>query len=264
MTPSVDPDTPSDSLFNQSLAKGLQVLCAFSAGNRYLSLGDLARLTGMTKASAQRSVHTLQSLGYLGRHPTTRRLCLLPRVVELGFHYLDRHPLITAAHSSLAQLARDSGETATLTEPSGVNMVYLAQVQTTQHIPVLTPVGTQVPMYASSCGRAYLSQLRDEQARALLDEAERPVRTRYTLSEVDAVMQQVAACRDAGYATNCEELFIGDMGLAAPICDASGTVLGAVHVAPPTSRWQMPEAERRLAPLVIECARTISRLIAPA
>lgn len=249
-----------DALFNQSLAKGLQVLCAFNAGHRSLTLGEIAQRTGMSKPSAQRSVHTLQVLGYIGKHPSTQRFGLLPRVVELGFNYLDTHPLITVAHSYLAQLARDSGETATLSEPCGDHMVYLAQVLTTQHIPVLTPVGTQVPLYASSCGRAYLSQLPEAIVHEWLARMERPVRTRATVTEVPDIVQRLQHCRDKGYATNCEELFLGDMGLAAPVLNVRGHVVGAVHVAPPTSRWNMADAERELGPLVMACARAISRL----
>lgn len=251
----------SDSLFNLSLAKGLQVLRAFSAAHRSMTLAEIAQAASMTKASAQRSVHTLQALGYIGKHPSTRRFVLLPRVVELGFNYLDAHPMISAAHTYLAQLARQSGETATLSEPAGTHMVYLAQVLTTQHIPVLTPVGTQVPLYASSCGRAYLSQLPAAQAQALLQQAPMPPRTRATLTTVDAVMAQLAQCQQAGYATNCEELFLGDMGIAAPVFNARGVVVGAIHLAPPTSRWNMADAQQALAPLVIECARAVSQLL---
>lgn len=258
----LSPEKPvtSNALFNQSLAKGLQVLCAFNTGHRSLTLGDIAQRTGMTKASAQRSVHTLQVLGYIGKHPRTHRFCLLPRVVELGFSYLEAHPLIAAAHSYLAQLARDSGETATLTEPNGDHMVYLAQVLTTQHIPVLTPVGTQLPMYASSCGRAYLSQWPDASLQPWLERMPRPARTRATLTQVDDIMARLQRCRDTGYATNCEELFLGDMGIAAPVLNVRGQVVGAVHVAPPTSRWRMEDAQVKLAPLVVECARAISHL----
>lgn len=261
MTDDAAPTT--DSLFNQSLAKGLQVLSTFTAAHRSLTLSDIAERCDISKASAQRSVHTLQALGYIGKHPVTRRFHLLSRVVELGFNYLDAHPMINAAHPYLAQLARASGETATLTEPAGDHMVYLAQVLTTQHIPVLTPVGSQVPMYASSCGRAYLSQLPMAQAQELLERVQRPARTRSTLTEVGDVLERLELCRSTGYATNCEELFLGDMGLAAPIFNTRNQVVGAVHVAPPTSRWSIADAERQLAPLVIECARAISRLVQP-
>ncbi len=76
-------------------------------------------------------------------------------------------------------------------------------------------------------------------------------------------MQRVTACREAGYGTNCEKLFMGDTGLATPVCDVRGRVVGAVDVALPASRWQMADAAHRLAPLVTKCACTISRLVAP-
>ena len=250
-----------DALFNQSLAKGLQVLSAFTAGHRSMTLSEIAQRTGMSKSSAQRSVHTLLTLGYVGKHTPTQRFCLMPKVVELGFRYLDAHPLIHAAHSYLAQLARDSGETATLTEPVGDHMLYLAQVLTTQHVPVLTPVGTLIPMYASSCGRAYLSQQPAAQWHDALHNMERPSRTRHTLTQVDDIAQRLQMCLDMGYATNCEELFLGDMGIAAPVFNARGQVVGAVHLAPPVSRWSMKDAEQQLAPLVVQCARAISGVV---
>jgi DNA-binding IclR family transcriptional regulator len=74
------------------------VLRAFDAAHRTLTLAELAGLTGMSKASAQRTVHTLQVLGYVGKHPQTRRFQLLPKVIELGFNYIAAHPLIRTAH----------------------------------------------------------------------------------------------------------------------------------------------------------------------
>ena len=52
------------------------------------------------------------------------------------------------------------------------------------------------------------------------------------------------------------------MDLAAPIINSQGVAVGAVHVSPPASRWNMAEAQKKLAPLVMECARAISRSIA--
>ena len=69
---------------------------------------------------------------------------------------------------------------------------------------------------------------------------------------------KLAACRKQGYAYNAEELFMGDMGIAAPIVDQRGRPQGAVHVSPPTSRWTLEAAQQKLAPMVIECARAIS------
>jgi DNA-binding IclR family transcriptional regulator len=248
----------ADPLFNQSLEKGLAVLRAFNAAHRTLTLGDLATLTGMTKGSAQRTVHTLQVLGYVGKHAQTRRFQLLPKVVEIGFNYLASHPLIRMAHPYLSQLSNASGETASLTEPIGAEMLYIAQAATSRFIPILTPVGARVPMYCTSSGRAFLSCLPDEEARDRLERADRPQRTPATLTGVDAIMARVADCRRVGFATNVEELFLGDMGVGAPIRDSRGQVLGAIHLAPPSSRWSPDEMRQKLGPLVIDCARAVS------
>jgi len=259
----VEPEAPApDPLFNQSLEKGLAVLRAFDAAHRTMTLAELAEQTGMTKGSAQRTVHTLQVLGYVGKHPRMRRFQLLPKAMEIGANYLIGHPLVQIAHPYLAQLANASGESANVTEPVGQDMLYLVQLVTSKFIPVFTPVGMRIPMYCSSSGRAYLSTLPDEQVRAVLLASDRPARTQFTLTKVDAIMARIAECRQVGYATNCEELFLGDMGLAAPLVDRQGNSMGALHLSPPTSRWTMEEAQKKLAPMLIECARAISSTIA--
>jgi IclR family pca regulon transcriptional regulator len=251
-----------DPLFNQSLEKGLAVLRAFDAAHRTMTLSELAEQTGMSKGSAQRTVHTLQVLGYVGKHPRMRRFQLLPKAMEIGANYLVGHPLVQVVHPYLAQLANASGETAHVTEPVGHDMLYLAQLVTSKFIPVFTPVGMRIPMYCSSSGRAYLSALPEGEARALLTAAHRTARTQFTLTDVDAILARIAECRQVGYATNSEELFLGDMGLAAPLVDRQGNAVGALHLSPPTSRWTMEEAQRKLGPMLIECARAISSTIA--
>jgi DNA-binding IclR family transcriptional regulator len=247
-----------DPLFNQSLEKGLAVLSAFDGAHRSMTLAEVAERTQMTKASAQRTVHTLQVLGYVGKHPQTRRFQLRPKVMDIGFNYLANHPVVQIANPYLSQLSNASGETASLTEPVERDMLYIAQRVTNQFIPVSTPVGMRIPMYCTSSGRAWLSSLPVAAARRILQESDRAARTPATLTSVNAILVRIAACRKLGYATNAEELFLGDMGIAAAIVDRSGRALGAVHVSPPTSRWSIESAQKTLAPMVIECARAIS------
>jgi DNA-binding IclR family transcriptional regulator len=82
------PSGTASLLFNQSLEKGLAVLRAFSGERRTMTLGEVAEHVGINKSSAQRMVYTLEQLGYLRKHPQTRRYQLSPRVMEIGFNYL--------------------------------------------------------------------------------------------------------------------------------------------------------------------------------
>ena len=238
------PEARPDPLFNLSLAKGLAVLRSFDAGHRAMTLSEVAARSDMTKASAQRTVHTLEVLGYLGKESRTRRFCMLPKTMELAYTYVASHPLVLAATPYLAQLSTASGETASLTEPVELDMLYIAQRTTTQFIPVLTPVGMRIPMYCTSSGRAWLSGQSDAQVRAVLESSVRERRTPHTLTDPASIEARVLECRQLGYAWNAEELFLGDMGIAAPITDRRGHTHGAVHVSPPICRWTPEDARR--------------------
>ena len=76
-TPDTAPEDSQSLLFNQSLEKGLAVLRAFSARRRTMTLADVAEATDITRSSAQRMVFTLEKLGYVRKHPKTRRYQLL-------------------------------------------------------------------------------------------------------------------------------------------------------------------------------------------
>src|ERR1700760_2497624 len=92
-----------DALFNQSLEKGIAVLRAFSAQRRTMTLPEVAEATSITKSSAQRMIYTLEKLGYVRKHPLTRRYQLTLRAMQIGFNYLAADKLIDMANPSLSK-----------------------------------------------------------------------------------------------------------------------------------------------------------------
>lgn len=251
------PERAPSLLFNQSLEKGLAVLRAFGAERRTMTLADAAAAAGINKSSAQRMVYTLEQLGYLRKHAQTRRYQLTPRVMEIGFNYLAADALIDVANPFLAELAGRTGETCNLTEPAGVEMVYVARFVSAKFVPIHMPIGSRIPMYCTSAGRAYLSALPEDDARALLRASSRDVHTAHTRTATSEILVLLRSARLRGFATNREELFLGDMAIGAPVVVAQGHPVAAVHVVAPTSRWSLEEAVQRLAPAVLECARAI-------
>jgi PcaR/PcaU/PobR family beta-ketoadipate pathway transcriptional regulator len=256
------PKSPADDspslLFNQSLEKGLTVLRAFSARRRTMTLAEVAAATDITKSSAQRMVFTLEHLGYVRKHPQTRRYQLTPKVMEIGFNYLAADPLIDVANPFLSELTKVTTETSNLTEPDGLDMVYVARFVSSQFVPVHMPIGSRIPMYCTGSGRAYLSALPEDEALALIERSERVGHTPHTRTAVDDIVEALRQTRLQGYATNSEELFLGDMTLAAPVIGSQGRPVAAVHLVAPTSRWTMEEAVRKMAPTLLQCARSLT------
>lgn len=256
--PNYAADEAPNLLFNQSLEKGLAVLRAFSARRRTMTLAEVAAATDITKSSAQRMVFTLEQLGYVRKHPQTRRYQLTPRVMEIGFNYLAADPLIDVANPFLSELTKVTTETSNLTEPDGLDMVYVARFVSAQFVPVHMPVGSRIPMYCTASGRAYLSALPEEEALALITQSDRVAHTAHTRTEVEDILEALRQARLLGYASNNEELFLGDMTLAAPVMGSHGRPIASVHLVAPTSRWTMEDAVRKLAPTLLQCARSLT------
>ncbi|KAA8998971.1 IclR family transcriptional regulator [Affinibrenneria salicis] len=256
----MDNSDQHSSLFNQSLAKGLEVLRSFNARRRSMTLAEIAAASGISKSSAQRMVYTLEQLGYVGKQSRTRRYQLTARALELGFSYLDGHPLIEVANPFLAELTRITGETSCLTEAVGNEMVYIARFVSAGFVPVHMPIGSRLPMYCTAAGRAWLSALPQSEARSRLLEMDRVGYTVHTCTGVEAIVAQLSLVRQRGYAINAEELFLGDMTLGAPIVNAEGRPVAAVHLVAPTSRWTLEEAQAKLAPALLACSGTLCNL----
>lgn len=245
-------------LFNQSIEKGLAVLRAFSAQHRSMNLAEIAQEAGINKSSAQRMVFTFEQLGYIRKHPATRRYQLTPKAMDIGFAYLAANALIEAANPFLAELATSTTETCNLTEPDGLEMVYVARFVSAQFVPVHMPIGSRIPMYCTASGRAWLSALPEAEALDYVQRSPRVAHTPRTLTGVDEIMAELRVAREKGYAINREELFLGDMTLASPVIGGHGRPVASVHVVAPTGRWTVDEAERRLAPALLQCARVVS------
>ncbi|MCP1625199.1 IclR family transcriptional regulator [Pseudomonas sp. LABIM340] len=250
-----------NSLFNQSLEKGLAVLRGFNASNRTMNLAEVAEAADITKSSAQRMIHTLEALGYVSKHPQTKRFQLTPQVMEIGYNYLAADTLVDVANPFLAELAQTTGETTNLTEPVRTDMLYVARFVGPKFIPIHLPIGSRIPMYCTASGRAFLSALSDDEVLELLQGSDLSSHTQYTRTSLEEILAEIAEIRRKGYAINSEELFLGDMAVAAPVRNSQGRPVASVHVVAPTSRWTREDAERRLAPAAIECARAISTSI---
>src|SRR5947208_6063839 len=100
----------ASSLHIKSLAKALKVLEAFGNCQRFLSLGEIAKLSGLDKSAVQRITYTLHRHRYLDQDPETRRYALGNRLLDLSFAFLRFHPLIERAAPILLDLRRSIDE----------------------------------------------------------------------------------------------------------------------------------------------------------
>lgn len=251
--------TERSALFNQSIEKAFSVLELFGAQSSQLSLSEIARLTGMSMGSVQRITHTLEQLGYLVRVPSTRKYRIGIKIMTVAAQYLETNLLVDCANPYLSDLSNHCLETVSLTEPIGNEMVYVARFTSRHYIPIHMPIGSRVPMYCTASGRAFLSALSEDVMLRYLEDADYEQYTPDTVTDIETLVGIIQECRTHGVAWNNAEFFLGDLNIAAPVLNAAGDPVAAVHITTPCSRWTLERALQQLGPPLVECARAITK-----
>jgi IclR family pca regulon transcriptional regulator len=229
--------------FVESLARGLTVLTAFGEGRAELTLAEVARATGLARATARRALITYEHLG-LVRQSREGAFTLTPRVLSLGYPPLSLTslPRIAAPHlTALADRIHESTSLAVLT-PAGDEIQYTARVATTRVMSVNITVGTRFPAHATSMGRVLLGDLPSPDPGAL-----HPL-TPHTVTDPAELARILATVREQGYALVDEELEEGLRSLAVPVRDRAGRVVAAVNTAMHISRHTTQECVGSLLP----------------
>jgi IclR family pca regulon transcriptional regulator len=251
--------------FVQSLERGLTVIRAFGADDPELTLSDVARRTGLTRAAARRFLLTLGDLGYV--RSDGRKFALTPRVLELGYAYLSSLTLPEVAEPHLERLAAEVRESSSVSVLDGDDIVYVGRVPTSRIMRVSINVGTRFPAYATSMGRVHLAALDDDALDAYLARAELRPLTAHTVKSAAALRTELVQVRGQGWAFVDQELEEGLRSIAAPVRDRTGRVVAAVNVSAHASRASKDDVQRILLPPLLATAAKIEsdlRDVAPA
>ena len=244
-----------DSDFVQSLDRGLAVIRAFGPDRERLSLSEVARATGLTRAAARRFLLTLVKLGYV--RSDGREFSLRPKVLELGYAYLSGLALPEVAQPHLEELSERLHESSSISVLDGQQVVYVARVATKRIMTVAISVGTRFPAYAASMGRVLLAGLTADELDKYLAEATFEAFTAQTVTDPDELRSIVREVGRQGYAIVDQELEEGLRAIAAPIRDSSGTVTAAINVSAHASRYGTADMITRLVPALLETAAQI-------
>jgi IclR family transcriptional regulator, pca regulon regulatory protein len=241
--------------FVQSLDRGLAVIRAFGPDRERLSLSEVARATGLTRAATRRFLLTLVKLGYV--RSDGREFSLRPRVLELGYAYLSGLAMPEVAAPHLEELVAHVRESSSISVLDGQHIVYVARVPTKRIMTVSISVGTRFPAYATSMGRVLLAGMSPEDLDHYLAEADLQPITASTVTDPDRLREIVSEVAKQGYAIVDQELEEGLRAVAAPIRGTSGTVTAAINLSAHASRVTLAAMRADLLPALLDTASRI-------
>jgi IclR family pca regulon transcriptional regulator len=246
--------------FVQSIERGLAVIRAFDRDHARLTLAEVAKLTGLTRATARRILHTLEALGYA--RSDGRDFELTPRVLDLGYAYLSSMDLSSIAEPAMEALTQQTSEACSAAVLDGSEIVYVARVPTKRIMAISLGLGSRLPAHATSMGRVLLAALSREEVDALIGPGPLSALTSRTITKPADLHDELDRVRKQGWALVDQELEDGIRSIAAPLRNRSGRVIAALNISSHAGRVNLETIRREFLPALLQTTETINEQLA--
>lgn len=254
----VDPhDLSTDRQFSMNLARGLEVLRAFTAADPMLGNREISDRTGLPKPTVSRLTYTLTLLGYLSRDAGVQKFRLGTGVLSLGHPLLASMRVRQVARPLMEELARKTGCTVNLGMRDRADVVYVDTVRadtTNQHLP---DIGSTRPLLATAIGRALVLACPPAERTAILN--------RLRLQDAELFKQHRPAW-EADQKLYAEHGFCHSRGdwrrevhaVAVPVRLPSREAPVALNCTLASYRMPKGKLEREVVPLLLETVRQLA------
>jgi DNA-binding IclR family transcriptional regulator len=239
----------------QSVDRALNLLEFVAAASpQGETVAALAARADLNRATAWRLLGTLEAHGLVERDPTTNRYKVGFAMIKLSAS-AGYDGLVRRTRPILERVSTQTGETADLAVAGRHGVTYIDEV-TPPSVMSIKWVAREVPLHATSTGKALLAWLPPDEAQGLL---ESPLRafTETTLTDPEVLLGELAKTRARGYAECAGELEPTLYGVSAPVLDPTdGRPLAVVSIWGPVNRVPVSRFAE-LGPVAVEAAEEV-------
>ena len=225
----------SDRDYVNSLARGLEVIRAFTRTQPRMTLSEIARATGLTRASVRRFLLTLVREGYA--ETDGKYFGLKPKVLELGYAALSSMSFLDVIQPIIAQLAASLQESCFVAVLDDTDVVYVASALPPNRIvSISVSLGSRAPAHCVSTGRVLVASLPEDEQLEYLKKATLTKLTPYTVTSKVKLRSLIEETKVKGWSIVDQEREVGLRSISVPVRDRASKVIAALNVACPSSR----------------------------
>ena len=214
---------------------------------------EIAEEVGLHKSSVSRLLATLETEGWVEQDATTRRYRLGLGLIAIAGPLLANLNVRHIAFPYLQDLAEATQETAVLAVWEGSVAVTVEQIVSQRTIKHTSPLGARYASTGSATVQIFLSHMAEHAVTALLDNGSIELQSGWTRPELH---ERLATVRQQGFATNLQETFDDEVGIAAPVYDHRQEVIAAVLIAAPAYRLNDTVTQA----LIDQCVATAAKI----
>jgi DNA-binding IclR family transcriptional regulator len=239
-------------------SRALGVLDAFDSHHPRLTLSEVAARSGTPLTTTHRLLAELAGWGALVRRPDGRYE-IGRKLWDLGLLAPVQLELRQVASPFLLDVHTATRDTVHLAVREGLRALYVERISGRESVPVVSQVGSRLPLHATGVGKVLLASAPDEVVEQALRQLTRE--TRHTVSDPRVLVSELAEVRRRGFARTAEEMSLGAASVAVPVTVERATgpvVVAALGIVVPVHRRDLA----RLAPVLQVAARGIGRDLA--
>ncbi len=213
----------------ETLKKGLQILDCLQ-GRSEMTLTEIASELGLYKSRVMRMCGTLEFMGYLIFDDQKRVYRLGPRVLSLGRVYENTNPFISMIRPLMEDLYNKLHRTVSFSVLHGMKQLCAYRISERQSF--IEPSAYQeTALYVGATSRVLLAFAPNNFREEFFSSVESyPALTPNTITSRETFMQAVMQTQRDGYAITTDERVMGSVGIAAPVLQYAGILVGSMSI----------------------------------
>lgn len=241
------------------LEKGLAVIEAFDQQRPRLTISEVARLTGLTRAAARRYLLTLSHLGFIAQD--RKMFALTPKVLRLGQSYLHSARLPRIIEPELHKLAYAMKEASSAGVLDGNDVICIAAASARREASPTMQPGSRAPAYCTGNGRVLLAALPQPEVEDWVSRQALTALTPHTITHPERLNIEIARARSLGYACIDQELELGLRTVALPLKNYRGDVVASMNISVHAARMSMDQLVEHCLPPLLQAQAHLRMLL---
>lgn len=244
-------DQENNKDFLKTLARGLELIKSFNKETPKMTLSEVAKKNGMSRASARRFVLTLENLGYVIK--VEDNFQLTANILDLSNQYLSNLDFIEVITPFMREVSQKLGKACSSAILNGTDIVYVARIPSQQQIlSVNLSIGSHLPAFCTSMGRVMLANLSDKDLNQYLKKVKLRKYTEKTVTDIVQLHRLIIQTRKDGYSVVDQELEMSLRAIAVPLHNKEGKVICAMNVGVPVGQVELQEVVSNYLPVIKE------------
>ncbi len=242
-----------------ALVKGINVIKAFDKQNTHMTLSDVAKKVGITRASARRLLLTLETLDYVAQRDNF--FYLTPKIIELGYSYYASLPWTDLAYKNLKQVANECKLSCSISILDNTNIICIMRIAAQRVLSEGIHVGTRLPTAYTATGRVYLAHMKDEKLKEFIKTLPLKAHTKKSVTCHSTLYKKIKDTQHQSFQIVQEELEDGLIALASPIYNKEKEIIGAMNIGSHISYKDVDVLKKDVLPKLQKAAQQTSETI---